>query len=122
MAMNVVIFTQNLELTERIDDYVRRKVAKFDRMLKDIDETRIDLSHAKSARSASDRLVAQITVRGKGFILRSEERTDDIFSSFDAAMEKVLRQIERFKGKRSRSRSSYADHIEALQREDSALR
>lgn len=106
MAMQVDIFTQNLELTERIDNYVRNKIEKLDRILKDIDECRIDLSHAKSARSSSDRHVAQITIRGKGFILRSEERSDDVFSAFDATMDKIQRQIERFKGKRYRGRSS----------------
>ena len=57
-------------------------------------------------------------MRGKGFILRSEERSDDIFSAFDTAMEKIQRQIERFKGKRSRSRGSFSEHMETLQRED----
>jgi putative sigma-54 modulation protein len=116
MAMQVDIFTQNMELTERIDNYVRNKIDKLDRLLKDIDECRIDLNHAKSARSASDRHVAQITIRGKGFILRSEERSDDVFSAFDATMDKIQRQIERFKGKRYRGRSSssYAEQIASM--------
>jgi putative sigma-54 modulation protein len=119
MAMQVDIFTQNMELTERIDNYVRNKISKLDRMLKDIDECRIDLNHAKSARSASDRHVAQITIRGKGFILRSEERSDDVFSAFDATMDKIQRQIERFKGKRYRGRSSsYAEQIATMQMEE----
>ncbi len=119
MAMQIEIFTQNLDLTQRIDEYVRKKVEKLDRMLKDIDESRIDLSFVKSARSASDRHVAQITVRGKGFILRSEERSDDIFSAYDAAMEKIQRQIERFKGKRTRTRTgSFAEHMENLGAEE----
>jgi len=116
MAMQIDIFTQNLERTQRIDDYVRNKIEKLDRMLKDIDECRIDLAHAKSARSASDRHVAQITIRGKGFILRSEERSDDIFSAFDATLDKIQRQIERFKGKRVRARTgSFSEHIAALE-------
>jgi len=54
--------------------------------------------------SAADRQVAQITVRGKGFILRSEERADDIFSAIDSALDKMQRRIERYKGKRYRGR------------------
>jgi len=52
----------------------------------------------------ADRQVAQITVRGKGFILRSEERADDIFAAIDTATAKMQRRIERFKGKRFRGR------------------
>ncbi len=104
MGLKVDIFTRNMEVTDRINDYVNKKVSKLDRFLTGIDEARVDLDYNKSARSASDRQVAQITIRGKGYILRSEERADDIFSAIDAALEKMQRQIERFKGKRSRGR------------------
>ena len=48
--------------------------------------------------------MAQITIRGKGFILRSEERADDIFAALDTAVDKMQRRIERFKGKHYRGR------------------
>ena len=58
----------------------------------------------KNARNAADRYSAQITIRGKGYILRTEEKADDLSAAFDAAMDKMSRQIERFKGKRARGR------------------
>ncbi len=69
-----------------------------------IEEARVDLAYVKSARSAADRQVAQITVRGRGFVLRSEERADDIFAAIDTALDKMQRRIERYKGKRNRGR------------------
>jgi putative sigma-54 modulation protein len=36
--------------------------------------------------------------------LRSEERADDIFAAFDTALDKLQRQIDRYKGKRYRGR------------------
>jgi len=104
MDFKVEISAKNMEVTEKISDYVNKKVAKFDRLLPAIDEVRIDLSHLKNARSISDRNVAQITVRGKGYILRAEERADDIFTAMDTTLEKMQRQIERYKGKRERGR------------------
>ncbi|HZU86552.1 MAG TPA: ribosome-associated translation inhibitor RaiA [Anaerolineaceae bacterium] len=104
MALQVDIFARNMEVTERIQEYVDKKLSKLDRYLNGIDETRVDLAYVKSARNAADRQVAQITVRGPGFILRAEERKDDIFSALDAALDKMQRQIERFKGKRHRGR------------------
>jgi putative sigma-54 modulation protein len=80
MALQVEIYGRNMEVNDRLNDYVTKKVSKLDRYLTGIDEARVDLAYVKSARSASDRQVAQITVRGKGFILRSEERADDIFA------------------------------------------
>ena len=104
MAIEVELYGRNLEITERIEDYVEKKVGKLDRYLPGIEEARVDLAFIKSARSAADRQVAQITVRGKGFILRSEERADDIFAALDTALDKMQRRIERYKGKRYRGR------------------
>jgi putative sigma-54 modulation protein len=117
MALKVDIFARNMEVTDQISDYVSKKVSKLDRLLTGIDEIRVDLAYVQSARNAADRRVSQITIRGKGFILRSEERADDINAAVDAALDKMQRQIERFKGKRRRFRSGpeendYADDME----------
>lgn len=102
--MEIEIYGRNFEITDRISDYVKKKVVKLDRFLSDIDSGRVDLAFNKSARNASDRQVAQITLRGKGFTLRTEEGADDVFAAFDAAIEKMQRQIERYKGKHHRGR------------------
>ena len=104
MTLEVEISGRNMDVTDRIREYVDRKVSRLDRYLPGIDEARVDLAYVKSARSAADRQVAQITVRGKGFILRSEERSDDIFAALDTAVDKMQRRIERYKGKRYRGR------------------
>lgn len=104
MALDVQVYGRNIEVTERIDDYAKKKVSKLDRFLSDIDEARVDFAYIKSARSAADRQVAQITVRGKGYIFRAEERSDDVFTALDSALEKLQRQMERYKGKRQKGR------------------
>jgi putative sigma-54 modulation protein len=104
MALDVQVYGRNIEVTDRILDYAKKKVSKLDRFLSDIDEARVDLAYVKSARSAADRQVAQITVRGKGYILRAEERSDDVFTAMDSAVDKLQRQMERFKGKRQKGR------------------
>jgi putative sigma-54 modulation protein len=104
MTVEVQVYGRNVEVTDRIYDYAKKKVSKLDRYLNDVDEARVDLAYIKSARSAEDRQVAQITVRGKGYILRAEERSDDVFTALDSALEKLQRQMERFKGKRQRGR------------------
>lgn len=113
MTLSVGIYGRNMEVTDRIRDYINKKVTKLDRYLNGLEEARVDLAYVKSARSASDRQVAQITVRGRGVILRSEERADDIFAAFDVALEKLQRQIERYKGKRIRNRGNGKSIAEA---------
>jgi len=106
-----------MRLTDNTRDYVEKKAAKLERYLQEIEEVRVELTHAKSARSAVDRQVAQITVHGKGFILRSEERADDIHAAFDAALDKVQRQIDRYKGKHYRGRGDGRSAAEVAEEE-----
>ena len=115
MTVKIEIFTKNLELTDRLNDYVVTKVEKLEKFLDEVDDCRVDLSHAKTARNANDRYVAQLTLRGKGFILRSEERSDSIFSAVDAALDKMRRQINRYKGKRARGRGDGQTIAEAIE-------
>ena len=99
MAVHVVINVHNMDLSDRLQDYVEKKVSKLDRYLDVLEEAKVDLTYAKTARNASDRNVAQLTVRGKGVLMRAEERTDDMFASVDTVLDKIHRQIERFKGR-----------------------
>jgi len=113
MDINIEVIGKNIEVTEKIQDYVTKKVSKLGRLLNEIEEIRVDLAYVKTARNAVDRQVAQITIRGRGFILRTEERSDDIFAAIDASQEKMLRQMERFKGKRRRARGDGTPTSEA---------
>jgi putative sigma-54 modulation protein len=100
MGIRVRINVHDMELTDRLSETVTKKVSKLDRYLDILEEATVDLSYIESARDANDRQVAQITVRGKGVLLRAEERTDDIFASVDAVLDKITKQIRRYKGRR----------------------
>jgi putative sigma-54 modulation protein len=104
MSPELDIQVRNMEVTDRINDYIEKKASKLDKFLPAIEETRIELEYEKSARSAADRHIAQITVRGKNLLLRAEERADDVFAALDSALDKLQRQISRYKGKRYRGR------------------
>jgi len=88
-----------MEVNPRLREYVEQKVEKLDRYLPSIEEARVDLA-VENTRSTAHRQIAQLTVRVPGTILRAEERTGDIFASIDAVLDKMYRQIARYKGKR----------------------
>ena len=104
MTVEVELYARNMELAENQKEYITKKASKLDRYLSEIDHVRVDLTHIKSARSAPDRNVAQITVRGRGALLRVEERGDDINAAFDSSIDKMQRQLDRYKGKHSHGR------------------
>ncbi len=102
--MQIIVTTKNVELSDWLKSYVERKVGKLDHYLPTIDEARVELSVYKT-KSVGDSQVVQLTLRANGATLRSEERSADMQSSIDAVMDKITRQIERYKGKRYRSKS-----------------
>lgn len=115
MTQKVEIVARNMRLTENVKDYIEKKTDKLERHLQEIEEIRVEVSHVKSARSATDRQVAQITAHGKGFILRTEERADDIHAAFDVALDKMMRQVERYKGKHYRGRGDGRSAAEVVE-------
>ncbi len=120
MAVKVEIFTRSMDVTESFREYLTKKASKLDRYLNDIDEVKVDLAYVKSARSIADRQVAQVTVHGRRALLRTEERADDIQNAFDAALEKMQRQLAHYKGKHHRGRGdgrSAAEVVEPLPEE-----
>jgi putative sigma-54 modulation protein len=107
--MQVIIQGRNVEVTDRLREYVEGKVERLDRYLPTITEARMELS-TEQTRSAEDRQVAQLTLHIKGVLLRSEERSSDMFTSVDNVMDKIRRQIDRYKSKRrARYRTSPAE-------------
>jgi len=112
MSTEIEIHTKNLELTERLQNYIDKKVPKLTRYIQGIISTRLDLKHEPTARNAQHRYVAQITVRGKRFILRAEERSDDIFTALNAALDNMQRRIRRYKERHYRDRGEEPRPVE----------
>jgi len=112
MTAKVVINGRGIGVWEKVRDYVEKKVSKLDHYLPEISEVRVDLSVEKKARDADDRQVVQLTVPLRGAILRSEERAADMFTGVDVAVERMQRQIERYKTRHLRGRGSSTDLTE----------
>jgi putative sigma-54 modulation protein len=106
MAQKVEIAVKNLQVNDQLKEYIHKKLARLERILPELEETKVDLVSAKSLRNRNDREVAQFTLLGKGFILRTEESDADLMTAIDKSVDKMQRQIERFKGKRNRGRGN----------------
>jgi len=97
--MNVEVTSRNGRLTDATRDYAERKLNRLDRYLPHITQVRLEL--AQETLRTGDRTIAQLTVRhDSGAVLRAEVKDGaDLFAAVDAAIDKIYRQIERYKGK-----------------------
>jgi|AMZC01.1.fsa_nt_AMZC01000964.1_10 putative sigma-54 modulation protein len=101
--MELRIHARNVDVTPRLQEHVEKKVSKLDRYLPNIQEVRVDLA-IERRKQGMDQCIAQLTLRNtRGVILRAEEKKQpDIYAALDVALDKMYRQIERYKGKRKR--------------------
>lgn len=101
--MDVTVHGNNIKITDNLENYAKKKVNRLDRYLPSISIVRVDLAH-EHTRRGEDRVSAQITVyHERGAILRAEEKVmGDVMIAIDNAVDKMYRQIQRFKSKRSR--------------------
>jgi putative sigma-54 modulation protein len=113
MTVEVNIFSRNIEINEDLSDQIHRKVSVLDKYLEDIIEARVDVS-STNARSTDQKEVVQITVQGKGFILRAEERAADVLTALNLAVDTLQRRIKKYKGKRNRRWKQGADTTEDI--------
>lgn len=103
--MEVSIHGDGIRISEQLDSYTRSKIDKLDRYLPNISRVGVELAIIRTRRGA-DLAIAQITVQhARGAILRAEEKLnienrDTIRSAINKAVDKLHRQIDRFKRKR----------------------
>ncbi len=105
--MELKIHARNVDATTDLQEHVEKKVSRLDRYLPNIQEVRVDLAIEKR-KQGLDQCIAQLTVRNtRGVILRSEDKKQtDIYAALDVALDKMYRQIERYKGRRKRRGSN----------------
>ncbi|MFN8440491.1 MAG: ribosome-associated translation inhibitor RaiA [Caldilineaceae bacterium] len=112
--MQLIVHGRNMEVTNWIEEYARKRVKRLERYLPQLDEVRAELAHTPT-RAAGDRFTVQVTMWSNGQILRAEESTSDVFASIDAAVDKIAEQVRRFKGRyqKNRRRASAAVQMKA---------
>ncbi len=111
--MQLIITGKNMQVSEMLDTYVRRKISKLDRYLSEPAEAQVELSE-ESTRDAQQRQIVQVTIFKNGTIMRGEERAADMPAAIDAVIDKLERQIKRYKEKTaSKKRRAQTAEIEA---------
>ena len=109
--MRLQVKGKNLEVSDSIHRYAEEKLAKLDRHLSDTTRLELELAVEKNP-SIVDSQVAEATVWTKGPILRARESSDDMKASIDLLVEKLERQVKRYREKRSRKQlARHAPHL-----------
>lgn len=111
--MEVIVRGKNFDVTEALKDHVTRKLSKMEKFLDHHDVT----AHAMLT-VEKERQIIEVTVPMEGLLLRGEEASPDMYASVDRVVDKLERQLNKYKA-RIKPRHSREAHDE-LGDEDSA--
>src|SRR3989442_3791227 len=99
--MRLQVKGRNVEVSEQIRTYAEEKLGKLERQL--ADPTRVELELAVERNpSIADNHVGEATIWTKGPTLRAREASADMKASIDLLVEKLERQVTRYRQKRRR--------------------
>ena len=91
--MNLIIKGKQIEVTDSVDNYIRKKMNKLEKYFDQILEAVATISVEKN------RHIFEVTLQAKKSIIRAEEESDSIFNSIDRVVERLERQIIKYKEK-----------------------
>ena len=99
--MRLQVKGKNVEVSDSIRRYAEEKLAKLDRQLHELTQVELELCVERNP-SIADNQVAEATIWTKGPTLRAREASGDMRVSIDQLTDKLLRQVEHYRAKRSR--------------------
>jgi len=94
--MAVTVRGKNIDITPALKDYVEKRIGKVTKYFNVLGEITVILTVEKG------RHIVEVTLPVNGMLLRGEEATTDMYTSIDLVIEKLEKQIEKYKTKISR--------------------
>jgi len=93
--MEIVVRGRNVEVPEHFRQHVEDKVGQLERFDAKIERFDVELLHEKNPRQSSNCQRVEITLRGKGPVVRAEACAADFQSALDACVTKLENRLRR---------------------------
>src|SRR5574344_796469 len=87
---------ENIEVTQAIREYAEKKVGKLERYFTEVPDA---TAHVNLKVYSDKTAKAEVTSPLSFLVLRAEETTDDLYKSIDFVVDKLERQVRKYKTK-----------------------
>jgi putative sigma-54 modulation protein len=91
--MNIIINGRHLEITPALKEYAEKKIKRISRYISNISEAVVTITVEKY------RHKAEVLLKVNGVLIQAEGETGEVYSSIDEVVEKLERQIKKYKEK-----------------------
>lgn len=95
--MGISVRGKNLEVTPALVSYTRKKLGKLAKFFDRATEVQVMMSVIR------DEHIVEVTVVFEGLILRGEESTGDMYASIDMVVDKLEKQVAKYKTRLNKS-------------------
>jgi putative sigma-54 modulation protein len=100
---------ENIEVTPALREYVEKKIGKLERYFEHTEDVHV---HVNMKVYNDKQSKVEVTVPMPQFVLRAEERHDDMYAAIDLVSDKLERQIRKHKTKVNRKwREKESNHL-----------
>jgi ribosomal subunit interface protein len=93
--MEIVVRGRNVEVPEHYRQHVEDKVGQLERFDTKLERMDVELFHEKNPRQSSNCQRVEITLRGKGPVVRAEAAGPDFYAALDLACAKLDNRMRR---------------------------
>ena len=107
--MRLQVKGKNVEVTPSIRAYAERKLGKLEKQLAEQTQVEVELSEQKNP-SIAESHVAEATIFTKGPTLRAREASPDMKVSIDQLVEKLERQVKKYRERRRIEPRRHTEH------------
>ena len=117
--MNIKITGKNFNTYQHLEDTIDKKLEKLEKYFSDDIDAKVVLSQEKNKEKI------EININAKGAQFRTEQVADDVYEGLDKAIDKLSRQMSKFKGKLQKkyqdNQSVRFEEIPALEEEEARV-
>lgn len=98
--MEFLITGRNVTVSDRFREYAGEKMSKVEQLGDKVQRIDAKVSKETNARAADAQLTVELTVQGRGPVIRAEASAGDKFAAFDVAYNKLLERLRRAKDRK----------------------
>lgn len=105
--MGIQVRGRNIEVTDALKEYINKRLRKLEKYIDNLGEAQVSLSVVRGFHRI------EVTIPINGMILRGEESTGDMYASTDLVVDKLEKQIEKYKGKLQKRGARFVNDVKA---------
>lgn len=113
--MDITVVARNAEIHPNFREYVEEKVSKITLFYPRAQRVDVELTHERNPRQADTAERIELTVYGKGPIIRAEAESGDRYAAVDIAAGKLFERLRRLRDRVKDHRRRYSHEMDEVE-------